>query len=248
MVKPLMPELPFHLMITLRTPVISSGQLTLDAILTAALFRETRDIDAALSALPLLSSDAIWHGSSAFFEAPLSFLDIPYIQQLSGEQDWSLDNFYVARKRNNSEIKILKTGGAYVPRLDRHKACVTRRVHYFGCGRGPQVQTLIENHLPGLGSNTNHGFGEIESVQWRTMTADLALIHRDGLPLRPVPVTFWNLLPQRPALSELIVNEESWRPPYRDEANRVLCVIPDTRSIDLATLRRWLSPDRVVTG
>jgi hypothetical protein len=63
-----------------------------------------------------------------------------------------------------------------------------------------------------------------------------------------LPVVFWNRLPQRSDLSELIVNEESWRPPYWDEANRVLCVIPKTPAIDLTTLRRWLSQNRVITG
>lgn len=47
--------------VELRTPVLLGGFLTLDALLAAVLFEQTRDIDRAHGEIPLANTDGMWH-------------------------------------------------------------------------------------------------------------------------------------------------------------------------------------------
>ena len=237
---------PFHLCILLRTPIIAGGQLTLDAVLSAAQFRATADPEQALTDLPLQQTEGVWHASSAWFEQPVSFVDIPYVQRLNGEQDWSLEHFHLARRRKG-DIKIDTGGGPYVARLDRHKARAVRRVHFFGCGDAEQAAQLVQSFLPGLGSKTNHGFGRIDTLGITAIDTDRSLLDTLGRPMRPLPLPFWRkqagpMAPQHIAVNKegWAVNEEGWRPPYWDRNNWALCAAPSSRDVDQECLSAWL--------
>ena len=230
---------PFRLCITLRTPIISGGQLTLDAVLSAARFRETSDPEQALTDLPLQQTEGIWHGSSACFEQPVSYVEIPYVQRLKGEQDWSLEYFHTGRRRKG-DVKIDTGGGPYVARLDRPKGRAVRRVHFFGCGDARQAAHLIQTFLPGLGSKTNHGFGRIETVTLTPISNDYSLWNAQGCPMRPLPLPFWQKHADVMAGQEVAVDQEGWRPPYWDRDNWALCVVPGSRDVDEECLSTWL--------
>ncbi|MGA7983142.1 MAG: hypothetical protein WCA32_23320, partial [Chromatiaceae bacterium] len=57
----------------LRTPILLGGFLTLDALLAAALFERTGDLEQSHSALPLAQTGGMWHASAALLEAPTQY-------------------------------------------------------------------------------------------------------------------------------------------------------------------------------
>ncbi|MCB1806824.1 MAG: hypothetical protein KDK04_06665 [Candidatus Competibacteraceae bacterium] len=231
---------PFHLCVALKTPLITNGRLTLDAILSAARFRATADPERACSDLPLRNTNGVWHGSAALFEQPVRYTGIPFVQRLHGEQDWSLELFSVSR-RVRGDVKINRSGGPYVARLDCHKACAVRHVHFFGCGEGQQAAQLIRRYLPGLGSKTNHGFGMIDTISVNPMSSDRALLNTAGFPMRPLPLTFWQDMAKPLTEDEVAINEEGWRPPYWDPSNWAICAVPVVRDVDDVYLNEWIN-------
>lgn len=236
-----MNDKPFHLCVVLKTPLITNGRLTLDAILSAARFRATADPQQACSDLPLRNTNGVWHGSAALFEQPVRYTDIPFVQRLHGEQDWSLELFSVSRRAKKGDVKIDRGGGPYVARLDRHKACAVRHVHFFGCGEGQQAAQLIRHYLPGLGSKTNHGFGMIETVRAITVNRDSSLLDAAGYPMRPLPLPFWQGMSKRLTVDDVVINEEGWRPPYWEPSNWAICAVPVVRDVDDVYLNKWIN-------
>lgn len=210
---------PFRLTITLQTPAVIQQDITLDAILAAALYRLDGDLDGAHSKIPLSRTDGVWHGSQVEF-LDGEFHEIPFISRLA-RRDFDPSNYSGAANRKG-KIRVFTGGGIYGAQLRKLRSFIGS-IAFDGCGDVDQVRMLIES-LSGIGKNVRQGMGRLraEDIDIELLDSDQSLAI-GGVPSRPVPVEVWESWHQTAAgqSTDLV----GWKPPYWRDDHKALCVV-----------------------
>lgn len=208
----------FRLQIQLKTPALLHPHLSLDALLAAALFQRTHDVDAALTQIPLMQRDGVWCGSSIRLQQG-HYVTGSFTQALR-QRDFASDRYTDHRKRGGA-ITVLIGGGQFKPAVD-HVTPWIGRVEFFGRGDSRSCEELIES-LPGIGAKSRAtGYGRIEWIDVEPYDTDG--VSMDGRPLRVVPVQTWQQWGHA-------INDRTgedllrFKPPYWG-GERVPCVFP----------------------
>lgn len=181
---------PFQLIIELATPFIMRHPVTLDALLSAAVFNKTGLMgDATIPHIPLAQENGIFKASSLCLPPTYRHTKAGRVMALRGESDLSVNVFSPNnRGKRYSPVDIAR--GPYKHNLSLYPAFASKEVYFFGVGDPDAVVELIQNHIQGLGKRSNAGAGEILSVQWID-SEDYSWKDEDNMPARPLPVDLW---------------------------------------------------------
>lgn len=212
----------FRLIIQLKTPAIVSPMLTLDAILAAALFRETGDVKFSHESLPLARKDGCWCGSTVQFERG-AFTHLNWLGKLT-TRDLNEERFTDRDRKGRAMAKT--NGGLYAASIESHRAWAGS-VSFLGYGDPDEVVRLIST-LNGIGAKTQQGCGEIDAIEWARGDTNGLWSTDQQRPLRPVPLPVWKSWGMA-ADPDLGVDMVSWNPPYWGSP-KALCVLPVTVS------------------
>lgn len=219
---------PFIVEINLLTPVVwqHTSFLTLDALLAAALYHVTGDIERAHSEIPLERTGALWHGSAMFLVDP-----VPGGARFTADLNpvrGDVPEYVEAPK------KLLRTGGPNKPQIDLYPGYDSPLAIWFGCGDITKVSELL-GELQGIGKKVNQGYGQIRAITVRPLNIDRSFILPDGTPARPVPAEVWEALDGvQPGHQDVA----ALSPPYwRLQGRGMLCHVPVHRSLSLAHIQ-----------
>lgn len=212
---------PFRVEITLRTPSCLNRDLTLDAVLAAAMYQLTGDLELAHSKLPLAQTDGVWHASTIDFLAG-EHSKQPYVAKLA-HSDFDPTG-YSGETNRKGRIRINIGGGYLSPQL-RKLPTFIGTVAFEGNGDIDQVGELLES-LPGLGKNVRQGLGRMAMIEVTGTSQDRSVVSEPGVPARPVPVPVWEAWGN--SADSVATDVVGWSPPYWKEEQHVLCAVPTT--------------------
>ncbi len=206
---------PLIIRLALATPVIPGPRLTLDAVLAAALYRETGDLSAAHDDLPLARSDGVPQASQAFIEEPARWLPIQASRRLQTTGPIAVGPRTPA---------IRRASGPYRNRVTDYVAAATPAVWWQAHGDRAEIEATL-NSLMGVGTKATHGWGEIKGWDvWPARADHPGWLDTEGTPLRPVPVHSWTAAGL--SLDTRVIDVETWRPPYWRRDDAIPCVVP----------------------
>lgn len=181
---------PFELILELLTPFSMRYPVTLDALLSAAVFNKTGLMGKdTIEHIPLAMEKRIFKGSSLQLPRIWQYSPVCRIMGLRGEGDLSPAAF--APKRAGRYVFIDQQRGDYKRNLYSHQGIQAKEVRFFGVGDPEKTVALIQHYIPGLGKRTNGGAGEIVGVHWLPTEEDYSWVLPDGSPARPLPVAIW---------------------------------------------------------
>ncbi len=181
----------FRLKLELGTPFFMTSRLTLDGLLSAAVFYERglRGKD-TIPYIPLEQSDGIFKGSSLFCEPNYRHENFGRIMSLRSERDLRSDLFS-PNKRGNKYGPIDQQRGDYKANMSSYAGIAAKEVYFWGVGDPERAAYLIETYIPGIGKRANIGAGQIMSVSWSEVDDDRSWTTRKGTPARPLPLDLW---------------------------------------------------------
>lgn len=217
---------PFSIALRLHTPFVSSPlhPPTLDALLAAARFNQTGDIQEMLD-IPLSCTDGVFHGSCPSILEPMgSALRATtriFISTLRAT-DLSLPNVQFP-----SEIDPKR--GTYQSQMTKHTAYsvpggggTSATLVFYGRGDPEHVHQLLSEFLLGVGKCAARGMGEIAQIGDPVdLNEDLSLKIGDQ-PMRPIPLATWIRMGGPGDVNQGFA---AWRPPYYAAA-KDLCALP----------------------
>lgn len=190
------PMIPFRLNIELGTPMSITETVTLDALLSKAVFNMTGFRDDRISdMIPLATNNEVFCGSILRVAGNARNSTVSFVRKLTrDDMASSKHQSNVQRGENKGGYTYIETArGPFCTKLESIRVVEAQRVYFYGLGHPDEVIRLIENFLPGIGKRANAGLGEIRSVSW-TPSPDYSLIDKDGWPARPMPVADWDAL------------------------------------------------------
>lgn len=215
----------FRISAVMQTPVIFTAHATLDGLLGALLFDELQDVDAAHAAIPLLSTQGLFHASAARLLGVSSTRKLGFIAGLRASHD--IDLALIQRNAAGEPHKSLgltrrsdfgNVANAYI-------AHATEVVDWTAEGDGDRVIELLQG-VHAIGKRRNAGFGAV--LSWHIEQAeDDGVLGADGQVLRPIPVDVLGA-----GRSEVVV-DAAWRPAYWNPRHRAQCYVPGGR-VELA--------------
>ena len=231
---------PFQIEIELKSPILIKRWLRLDGLLWHCLFAHYGDPEKAVDALP----DFLETTPGGYYKASTLAFATQGATLKPGYSEGIIDNVVAVNRattgimRSGSDlspelfapnssngkryVKVQVKGGPYKNRLDTHPCLHADKVLFHGVGEGNKIADLIDFYIPALGVNANIGFGTIGAVSCRPTANDYSLIDHKGRPARPLPVSDYQALSERPAQQgPAILN-----PPFRDQSE-VLCALPE---------------------
>jgi CRISPR type IV-associated protein Csf3 len=184
---------PFKIRIELKTPFHMGHRITLDGLLSAAVFNATGTIGPDNEAqIPLEREGEVFKGSSLFVSGSYRHSKVGRLMALRGESDLN-ENAFFPNSRGQKYVYIDQARGDYKNNLSAYQAIQAREVVFFGVGDPERCQYLIENFVMGIGKRCNAGAGQIGEVAWE-YSEDFSLMGEDGAPNRPLPVSLWESL------------------------------------------------------
>ena len=208
----------FRISAVMSSPVIITSHATLDGLLGALLFDELQDVDAAHAAIPIRSTDELFHASAARLLGVTVSRKIGFIAGLRASHDIDLD--LLERSASGGPHKALgltrrKEFGNVANAYTSHAAAV---VEWTAEGDGDRVIELLQG-VHAIGKRRNAGFGEV--LNWHIELAeDDGVISGDGRVLRPIPVAMLG------TGRVDVVADAAWRPAYWNPRNRAACYVP----------------------
>lgn len=205
----------FKVKVSLATPVIASGWLTLDSILAALIYRKTGSIEAAHRDIPLMNTDGLWHGSAAIFSIPLFGETV--IKR--GFSMWDLESDMWLTKPTVRRSVDQKTG-PYKASVNHYKTINAPSLSWLGSGDLGAVEALLQG-LDSVGKKTGSGYGKISGIELIDVGEDFS-IAIDERPMRQVPIEIWRSMGHgEPEYTRI----ETWKPAYF-EGEAVECAVP----------------------
>ena len=211
----------FRIAAVMVTPVIFTAHATLDGLLGALLFDELQDVDAAHAAIPLRSTDGLFHASAAHLLGVTTADKIGFIAGLRASHDIALDR--IERNKHGEPHKALgltrrSDFGNVANAYTAHAATV---IEWTAEGDGDRVIELLQG-VHAIGKRRNAGFGEV--LNWHIEQADDdGVVGIDGRVLRPIPVEILG-----PGHSD-VAADAGWRPAYWNPRHRAACYVPSGR-------------------
>jgi hypothetical protein len=203
----------------LQTPIITGGgYMTFDALLAGVLFDQLQDVEAAHEAVPIKSTDGLFHASAAFYD-PIEVGRTSFVANLRA--DHSLDADLFPRKKDGSIYKKLGRlkRQHYGAVMNTYDCITTDRIEWFVEGDKEDIEPLTAD-IHFIGKRRASGFGEIK--KWLVEPGELAgLMGLMKEPLRPIPVERFT------GDTSAIKADTGWRPAYWHPTNRAICYVPE---------------------
>ena len=203
----------------LESPLITGGgYMTFDALLASILFDQLQDVDAAHAAVPVQSTDGLFHASAAFFE-PIDLGRTSFVANLRA--DHSLDADLFPRKKDGSTSRKLsrlrRQGFGAV--MNTYKNITTESVEWYVEGDKTAIWSLVKD-VSFIGKRRASGFGEIK--KWQVEEGELdGVLGLTSEPLRPIPEALYK------GDTSAVRADTGWQPAYWHPANRAICYVPE---------------------
>jgi CRISPR type IV-associated protein Csf3 len=231
---------PFYVNVGLQTPVVlgQRAYLTLDSVLAALIYADTGDVEAAHRDIPLARTDAVWHGSAAFFDSIMHRSTQPaFKRSIEPREEMWAPAYQTGTGRNSNKPRPQRVDtqrGKYKSDMDHYTGIAASTLRWFGCGDIAAVRDLLDG-LRFVGKKSRHGWGQVARIDIDEATEDLSLLHAQGAeaqPMRPIPVVLWEQMGQ--SSQGLLQRTAPVAPPYFDEASSTRCVVPSSRTVPWA--------------
>lgn len=231
---------PFCVTALLDTPLVLSADsfLTLDALLAAAVFKRTHDVEAAHGGVPLSTTCGIFHGSAAFVRNPLRRSRPGFKRGFQPvEEMWIQKLAYQTGTGKNSDKPLARQGRIDTQRASGHKSSTdefmaydTNQVIWMGCGNVDAVQDLL-TEIAFIGKKSRQGYGQVAEFIVDEVDLDESLWsvrHGAARPTRPIPLPIWRDAGHTD--HGLITRPCAARLPYFG-AQPEMCVVPMSRDV-----------------
>ena len=180
---------PFRVTLYLATPFHLGSTLTLDGLLSAAVFNATGlKGEETIPYIPLERQDGIFKASSMFCHRYIRHVPVVRIMSFNSENDMSMHMFYPKLSRYTY---IDQKRGPYKRNLSTYSGIESRRVYFWGLGDAQKVSYLLRTFIPGIGKRANGGAGQITKVEISETDNDLSWVTSSGKPARPLPIELW---------------------------------------------------------
>ena len=184
----------FKLSIELLTPFYMGHRITLDGLLSAAIYNATGmtgDENAAL--IPLESDYGVFKGSSLFVGGEYRHRAVGRIMALKGDSDMNV-NAFSPNGRGGRYTFIDSQRDAYKYNMSHYQGIQAETVEFYGFGDAEKCRDLIQNFIFGIGKRANSGAGQIGEITIHYLDWDQSYIREDGQPARPLPLEMWESL------------------------------------------------------
>lgn len=190
-------------------PILTGGgYMTFDALLAAAVYAQTQDIDQAHEQLPLARTDGMYHASAAIME-PITAGRRAIVQSLRQDPDllpWL--------KRNAAGNVHTQFSNMPDNILNSYRSMDVESVTWY-CEGDPDLIRLLLDAVPMIGKKR-----ATEVTHWSLAEGEL-----DGVmgyaeePLRPIPVWLWK------GERTHVVADVCWRPAYWNPRHKAPCYV-----------------------
>lgn len=206
---------PFKLTLTLATPFYCAETLTLDALLSAALYNATGlTCDQTTSLMPLAQESGIYKGSSLFCARHYRHMTVGRVMSLRTRNDLAM-GLFAPNRRGGEYGHIDQARGPYKANMSAYPGILSPEVYFWGVGDGERAASLLSDFVIGIGKRANAGAGQILSVISEESEADYSWITARGFPARPLPTALWEKIGGNEGLESrpLAVSLPSWSAP-----------------------------------
>ena len=194
--------------------VTGGGYMTLDGLLAALLFDDLQNVDAAHAAIPVRSTDGLYHASAAVME-PIERGRVAFIASLRPTH--SIDPDHILKNKHGQLHRKFDTSLTNV--MNGYKLLTVPTVTWYAEGDAEHIQRLLAP-VQFIGKRRASGFGRV--THWAFDQDDLDGIEGPfGEPLRPVPRDMFK------GDKTLPVVDAAWRPAYWRVEHRAACYVPD---------------------
>lgn len=185
----------FKLTLRLATPFFISYPMTLDGLLSAAVFRETGlKGEDTTPHIPLEQGEmGIFRGSALFLPSRHGRAPVSRVMSLKCESDLSTQAFK-PNKRGGVYGPVDQERGPFKANLDSYSGFEAHEAYFWGAGDVDRVVQLISDHIPGIGKRTNGGAGEIVAVLAEEIEDDFSWVTVHNKPARPLPADLWKTI------------------------------------------------------
>lgn len=181
---------PFELILELLSPFTMRHPITLDGLLSAAIFNKTGLMGQdTIEHIPLVQENGIFKASSLCLPRTYRPAIVGRLMALRGEGDLSVGAFS-PNNRGKRYSPVLQARGPYKNNMSAYRGFSAKEVSFFAVGDPDKVVELIQHYIPAIGKRSNAGAGEISSVSWLP-SEDYSWIREDGMPARPLPAALW---------------------------------------------------------
>lgn len=185
-------SVPFKVTLRLATPFYLGQTLTLDALLSAAIYKKLGKYGPdSVKYIPLDLTQGVFKGSSLFCHPRYKYQPVGRVMALRGRKDLNVDLFSPNKRGGKQYIPIDQQRGQYKATMNLYAGIFSPEVYFWGVGNPVAVQELLTNYILGIGKRANAGAGEIMSVQCEIIDDDLSWVTSRGLPARPLPLDIW---------------------------------------------------------
>lgn len=222
----------FKLTIKLATPfIMGRTRLTLDGLLSAAIFRKTGlKGEQCIPLIPLEQAEGIFKASSLFIhdESRLSHVKVGRVMTLKGLNDLTVDHFLPNAANGKRYLSVDQQRGPHKANISEYSALNATAVCFYGVGDADAAKELIDTYITGIGVHANSGAGQILSTEVELLgVGDTShWITESGKPARPLPIELWSSLPDTNSHSIKGAAQVAVRLPYWDKSNLAPAVFP----------------------
>jgi hypothetical protein len=207
----------FTITVDLLSPAILNT-LTLDGLLGSILFDEVQDIDKAHAAIPLRCRDFLYHASVVLPVGSVEIGKHALIAGLRATHDFDLGLIKQGLGGHPHRHLGLTRRGDFGNVMNGYRTIMAESLQWHAEGDPDHVLELLED-VEFIGKKRTAGFGQVRG--WRLAESNLdGIADASGLPLRPVPLTMWQGLP------DAIRADVAWRPAYWLPQHRTICAVP----------------------
>jgi len=207
--------------------IISSGRLTLDGLLSAAVYAETGlKGEQTYERIPLARTGEIFHGSSIFVKGAYKETPVTRVGSVTKYCDFRKEEVALQQGKQVMRKNLVPF---LSPVMNNYLGCQADEYIFFGLGNPVEVQRLFDLYIPHIGRGHNRGFGAVDTVDIIEIDQDRSIMLEDGSPARPIPLQFWTD-GFYGRVDNAMIMPHSWRAPYW-ETSEPLCVVPETLSL-----------------
>lgn len=187
----------FKLTLELATPLYMRSRLTLDGLLSAAVFNQTgkKGLE-TVDLIPLERERGIFKGSSIFYHPLYQPERVGLVMGfVRNEADMHQRLFAPNGKGRKKYLPIDRTRSTgHKTTMDSYPGVSVREVYFWGDGDPEKCVFLIENFIHGIGKRANTGAGQILRVTADETDEDYSWVTESGRPARPLPMEVWKEL------------------------------------------------------
>ena len=187
--------------------------MTLDGLLGALLFDQLQDVEAAHGAIPVKSTDGLFHASAAIME-PIERSRVAFIASL--RPNHSIDPDLILKNKRGELHRKFDSSVTNV--MNGYRMLTAPTVTWYAEGAADHIRKLLEP-VQFIGKRRASGFGRV--THWEFEPDDLDGIEGPfGEPMRPIPKEMFKGDPSLPLV------DAAWRPAYWRVEHRAACYVP----------------------